>query len=66
MATVVEDAVLLQGSWEGAKIIQNFIDSSGDEGLKQLKDKFYDLWERSKNNDIKAQETLHNLTLKAI
>ena len=34
--------------------------------MKSIKDKFYGLWSRGKDNDIKAQETLHNLVLKII
>jgi hypothetical protein len=63
---VLEDVILLQGSWEGAKIVQAYLERSGDEGARLLKNKFYDLYEKSKANDLKAQETLHNLTLKVI
>lgn len=52
---IAEDVILLQGSWKGAKIVQAYIDSTGEEGSRLLKNKFYELWEKSKNNDLKAQ-----------
>jgi hypothetical protein len=44
----------LQSTWEGAKILQHHAEK-GDDHLKALKDKFYELWERSKENDLKSQ-----------
>ena len=61
----IQDSVLLQSSWEGARILDQCIGRS-DSNMKNCKQKFYSLWQRSKQNDIKAQETLHNLALKAI
>lgn len=52
---IAEDVVLLQSSWEGAKIVQAYLEKSGDEGARQLKNRFYELWEKSKANDLKAQ-----------
>lgn len=34
--------------------------------MKAVKDKFYQLWEKSKEGDLKGQENLHNLALKII
>ena len=39
----VEDAVLLQSSWKGAKILQESSLRS-EENMKNIKDKFYGLW----------------------
>lgn len=63
---VPEDVLMLQASWEGANIVENYIQTRGEEALRKVKDKFYGLWERSKEGDIKSQETLHNLSLKSI
>jgi hypothetical protein len=59
----IEDAVLLQSSWKGARIL-NECALRSDENMKAIKDRFYGLWEKSKQGDIKAQEILHNLVLK--
>ena len=61
----VEDTILLQASWKGARILQES-SSRSEENSKGIKDKFYTLWEKGRQNDIKAQETLHNLVLKII
>ena len=50
----IDDAVLLQSSWKGAKILQECAMRS-EENMKAIKDKFYALWEKSKSEDIKAQ-----------
>lgn len=63
---IVDDVVLLQGTWEGAKIIQAELENTGEEGAKLIKKKFIELWEQNKSNDLKAQETLHNLSLQVI
>jgi hypothetical protein len=47
--------ISLQGSWEGANIVQAYIENTGEEGSRLLKNKFYELWEKSKSNDLKAQ-----------
>ena len=59
----IEDATMLQGTWEGAKIVHECALRS-EENMKRIKDKFYALWQKGKEEDIKAQETLHNLVLK--
>ena len=61
----IEDAVLLQSSWKGARIL-NECGIRSEANMKGIKDRFYGLWEKSKENDIKAQETLHNLVLKIV
>jgi len=37
---LTDDAVMLQGSWEGAKIVQSYIEGRGDEALQKMKAKF--------------------------
>ena len=52
---VADDAILLQSTWEGARVLDTYLKNSGDEAIRFVKAKFYELWEKSKNGDIKAQ-----------
>ena len=61
---IQEDALLLQGTLKGAKVLQEYADQD-PQAMEFIKAKFYALREAALNNDIKAQEQLHNLANRA-
>ena len=61
---IQEDALLLQGTLKGAKVLQEYVDQD-PQAMEIIKAKFYALREAALNNDIKAQEQLHNLANRA-
>ena len=65
LTEIEEDAFILQGSFKGAKILQQHTDNDA-QAMEHIKNKFYGLREAAAGKDVRAQETLHNLALKSI
>ena len=61
---IQEDCFLLQGTLKGAKVLHEYADRD-PQAMEGIKAKFYALREAASSNDMKAQEQLHNLAMKA-